>query len=84
MFPGELAERVISYYSFRGDMVCDPFAGSGTVGRACAALGHRFVLAETSGRYVDLITRWAERWLGKSAEDVDCVNAAPISSGCML
>jgi len=34
LFPVELCRRVIQYYSFKGDLVFDPFAGSGTVGRA--------------------------------------------------
>ena len=33
-FPLELAQKVIRYYSFKGDVVMDPFAGSGTVGNA--------------------------------------------------
>lgn len=37
-FPKELAEKVIRYYSFKGDVVLDPFAGSGTVGRAASDL----------------------------------------------
>lgn len=34
VFPEELAQKVIKYYSFKDDMVLDPFAGIGTVGRA--------------------------------------------------
>ncbi|NCS90168.1 MAG: site-specific DNA-methyltransferase, partial [Ignavibacteria bacterium] len=29
--PTELCKRVIQYYSFKGDLVFDPFGGSGTV-----------------------------------------------------
>jgi DNA modification methylase len=52
VFPLELAERVVRYYSFEGDIVLDPFAGVGTVGVAAAALGRRFVLAERDPAYV--------------------------------
>jgi len=31
VFPTELCKRVIQYYSFKGDLVFDPFGGSGTV-----------------------------------------------------
>ncbi len=31
VFPEELVQRVLKYYSFEGDVVCDPFAGSGTL-----------------------------------------------------
>lgn len=33
VFPVELCKRVIQYYSFKGDLVFDPFGGSGTVGK---------------------------------------------------
>jgi DNA modification methylase len=38
VFPLEIAERVIRYYSFKGDVVLDPFAGIGTTGKAAMAL----------------------------------------------
>jgi DNA modification methylase len=55
VFPVGLAERVIRYYSFEGDLVLDPFAGIGTVGQAAAALGRRFVLVERDEAYVKVI-----------------------------
>ena len=39
------------YYSFVGDAVLDPFAGSGTVGRVADALGRKFVLIEKREDY---------------------------------
>ena len=51
IFPDELADRVIRYYSFVGDLVLDPFAGSGTVGRIADALGRRYVLIEKRADY---------------------------------
>jgi len=54
-FPLELAERVICYYSIEGDVVLDPFAGSGTVGLAASSLNRRFVLLEHQTEYVKLI-----------------------------
>ena len=45
-FPEALAERVVSYYSFRGDVVLDPFAGSGTTGRAAHRLARRSVAVD--------------------------------------
>ena len=33
IFPLELAEKVIRYYSFKNDVILDPFAGIGTVGK---------------------------------------------------
>ena len=43
------------YYSFVGDVVLDPYAGIGTVGKAAVQLNRRFVLIEKEPKYVDLI-----------------------------
>jgi DNA modification methylase len=70
VFPDELAERVIRYYSFIGDVVLDPFAGIGTVGRVATRLGRRFVLVEVNKKYVEVMVREARKWLGKESEKV--------------
>jgi len=57
VFPIELAEKVIKYYSFKKDVVLDPFAGTGTTGKAAAKLGRRFVLFEKDAKYMELIKR---------------------------
>lgn len=79
-FPLELAEKVVSHYSFKGDVVMDPFAGSGTVGQAAAKLGRRFVLYDINLEYVQLVQREAQDWLGQAAEEILCVNVPPISN----
>jgi len=53
VFPVELCKRVITYYSFEGDLVFDPFAGSGTVGKTAKALNRFFFLAEKDNTYFD-------------------------------
>ena len=84
IFPLELAEKVISYYSFKGDVVLDPFAGTGTVGRAAVKLGRRFVLIEQNPHYVTVIREDLPKWLGKEAEQVLTVNCLPIDAQNML
>ena len=42
--PVKLLERIVSLYSREGDLCLDPFAGSGTLGRACKALNRKYVL----------------------------------------
>ena len=54
VFPDALADRVIRYYSFVGDMVLDPFAGVGTTGRVAGKLGRRFIMVEKSPEYFDI------------------------------
>jgi len=80
IFPLELAEKVIKYYSFRQDVVLDPFAGIGTVGRAAARLGRRFVLMEREKTYVDTIREEAKSWLGKEARHILTLNCPPINA----
>ncbi|MBN2881729.1 HEAT repeat domain-containing protein [Candidatus Woesearchaeota archaeon] len=53
IFPDELCKRVIQYYSYKGDLVFDPFGGSGTVGRVAKKLGRFFFLTEKESVYVD-------------------------------
>jgi DNA modification methylase len=55
VFPFVLAERIIRYYSIEGDVVLDPFAGSGTVGFAAVTRNRRFVLFEQQSEYVKLM-----------------------------
>jgi DNA modification methylase len=84
VFPVELAEKVITYYSFKGDVVLDPFAGIGTVGKAAVKLGRRFVLLEQNLKYVSIIREEAKIWLGKEARQVHTINCAPIDADNML
>jgi len=53
VFPFELCKKVITYYSFKGDLVFDPFAGSGTVGKACMAFNRSFFLTEKDTKYFE-------------------------------
>jgi DNA modification methylase len=76
IFPLELAEKVITYYSFKTDVVLDPFAGIGTVGQAAVKLGRRFVLIDNEKKYVDIMSQEVKRWLGKSSSDVLYINCS--------
>lgn len=53
VFPIELCKKVIKYYSFEGDLVFDPFGGSGTFGRAAKALNRLFFLTELKDEYFE-------------------------------
>lgn len=53
-FPEALPDRLIKFYSFRGQTVLDPFAGSGTVGLVAARLGRHFILGDNSPQYCAL------------------------------
>ena len=80
VFPVELAERVVRYYSFIGDAVLDPFAGSGTTGQAAAQLGRRFVLIDNEVRYAAAMASAVRHWLGPDT-DLLCQGFEPPSDG---
>ncbi|MGQ9675436.1 MAG: DNA-methyltransferase [Chloroflexota bacterium] len=60
-FPTELAYRLIRMFSFAGDVVLDPFLGSGTTIEAAIRAGRHCIGVETEPKYVAL----AERRLAK-------------------
>ncbi len=61
VFPIELCNRVIKYYSFVDDLIFDPFAGSGTLGLAAANLNRHFFLTEKEPKYVDRMKEYLIR-----------------------
>lgn len=52
--PLPIIETCIAKHSDEGDLVFDGFAGSGTTGVACQALGRRYILVEKNPRYVQI------------------------------
>ena len=57
VFPKELCRRILKYYSFRGDVVLDPFAGSGTFGEVALEMKRLPILCEQNEFYCDLINK---------------------------
>lgn len=55
--PIRLLTRIVEASTVRGDLVLDPFMGSGTTGVACALAGRRFVGIDADPRFVDLAIR---------------------------
>jgi site-specific DNA-methyltransferase (adenine-specific) len=66
-FPEELPHRLIQLFTYRGDVVIDPFMGSGTTCLAAAADGRIYVGYDLNADYVDLARK---RLQGRSANDV--------------
>lgn len=54
MFPPELVERCLALASRDGDLVLDPFVGSGTTGLVALGMGRRFVGIELNPEYVQI------------------------------
>ncbi len=60
VFPAELCKRVIEYYSFKNDLVFDPFAGSGIFGRVAKQLNRHFFLTEQNSDYFNYMRSLVE------------------------
>ncbi len=52
--PLDLLRPIVGAHSDPGDLVLDPFSGSGTTGCACIELGRHYVGVELSERFADL------------------------------
>jgi len=60
-FPIEIAERLIRMFSFVGDTVLDPFAGSGSTALAAIRAGRSSISMEVEEQYLNDATRRAAR-----------------------
>ena len=67
MKPVELVERAIRNSSRPGNVVLDPFGGSGTTLIAAEKSGRLARLIELDSKYVDVIVRRWQEWTGKQA-----------------
>ncbi|MFZ1024064.1 MAG: site-specific DNA-methyltransferase [Thermoplasmata archaeon] len=50
-FPEELIERLIKFYSYRGNVVVDMFGGTGTVAAVARRLGRHYLHIDSSAEY---------------------------------
>ncbi len=60
VFPVGLPLHLLQTFTDSGDLILDPFAGSGTTGVACARLGRRFIGIECHEPYFDIAVRRIE------------------------
>jgi site-specific DNA-methyltransferase (adenine-specific) len=59
-FPIELPGRLIELYTYAGDLVLDPFVGSGTTAVAAAKSGRHYVGFDIDPAYIALAQRRLE------------------------
>jgi DNA modification methylase len=67
-FPWELIERLVRFYTYRGNTVLDMFGGTGTVAAVARGNGRHFISVDAAAEYCDLALRRV-------------ATAAPTSSG---
>lgn len=63
IMPDEIPRRLIKLFSFVGDVVLDPFLGSGTTAKVAQELNRRWIGYEINPRFRNLIERKIERQL---------------------
>lgn len=59
-FPVELPYRCIQLYTFKDEIVLDPFCGVGTTAIACIRTGRHFICLDNNKKYVELAKKRVE------------------------
>ena len=65
--PQELFEYLINSSTHPGDIVVDPFVGSGTTAVAAANTGRHFICGDISAEYVEIARRRLSTEFGRPA-----------------
>jgi modification methylase len=82
-FPPELAERLIRMFSFAGDIILDPFAGSGSTAVAAIRAGRNSISIEIEQEYLNAGTRRAAQIAaGRLIENHTAIVVESISPQC--
>lgn len=72
-FPVELPEQLIRLYTFKDDLVLDPFMGSGSALVAAARLGRRYIGYDLDDSYVQIARQRVDEALRPSAPECPLV-----------
>jgi DNA modification methylase len=72
VFPLEVPMRLVKLFSFAGETILDPFAGTGTTGSAAVLAGRRAVCVDQSADYVKIMRTWQTSLNGKG-ESVEVI-----------
>jgi site-specific DNA-methyltransferase (adenine-specific) len=84
-FPVELPQRLIELYTFRDDLVLDPFLGSGTTAVAAIRTGRRYVGYDTDPSYIEIaeqrVAEQSDLLTAKVAQQASAPIIVPTTSG---
>ena len=76
MFPEELPRRLMKLFSYKNDIVLDPFNGAGTTTLVAWKLHRRFIGIDVSHQYCDM----ALRRLAAASNDTPAAPEYPLPS----
>jgi len=78
-YPSQLAERLIRMFSFAGDTVLDPFAGTGSTSVAAISAGRNSISVEIDAGYVEIAKQRIEKAIAQK-RDTGAVDAKLVMS----
>jgi site-specific DNA-methyltransferase (adenine-specific) len=73
-FPEELPHRLIQLYSFKGDVILDPFVGSGTTCLAAMRDARHYIGYDTNEEYIKLARDRIEAFKNNNQGDSDSID----------
>ena len=68
VFPLEIPHRLIKLFSYFGETVLDPFAGTASTAIAAAKIGRKSICVDQNDKYVQVMKRRCERELVSKTE----------------
>ncbi len=80
VFPQEIPHRLIKLFSMVGEVVLDPFCGTGTTGVAALNLKRHFVGADSSAAYVKIANRGVSSILAETQFSISRIDARRLSN----
>lgn len=78
-FPAELPEKLIELYTYEGDLVLDPFVGSGSTLVAASRLKRRYVGYDLDASYLEI----AKQRVSDEGQPVDQLELQSLSKLCI-
>jgi len=70
VFPEEVSEKIVRACSSPGDLLLDPFAGSGTLPKVALTLGRRFIGSDLSEQYASEADERLRLWGASETENL--------------